>query len=66
MHVDMTDKEVVMTVTLTIPTQLVQKHAEKILSGNGISITIFNIFPKTVYGRGDCDWIISLNEKSIV
>jgi hypothetical protein len=66
MHADMTDKEAMMTVTLTIPTQLVQKHAEKILSGNGISITNFNIFPKTVYDRGDCDRIISLNETSIV
>ena len=48
MHADMTDKEGMMKVTLTIPTQLVQKHAEKILSGNGISITNFNILPKTV------------------
>jgi hypothetical protein len=66
MRADMTDKEAMMTVTLTIPTQLVQKHAEKILSGNGISITNFNIFPKTVYDRGDCDRIISLNETSVV
>jgi hypothetical protein len=55
-----------MTVTLTIPTQLVHKHAEKILSGNGISITNFNIFPKIVNDSGDCDRIISLNETSIV
>jgi hypothetical protein len=66
MRADMTDKEALMTITLTIPTQLVHKHAEKILSGNGISITNFNILPKTVYDRGDCDRIISLNETSIV
>jgi hypothetical protein len=66
MHADMTDNEAMMTVTLTIPTQLVQKHAEKILPGNGISITNFNILPKTIYDRGDCDRIISLNETSIV
>ena len=66
MCADMTYKEAMMTVTLTIPTQLVQKHAEKILPGNGISITNFNIFPKIVYDRGDCDRIISLNETSIV
>jgi hypothetical protein len=66
MRVDMTDKEAMMTVTLTIPTQLVQKHVEKILPGNGISITNFNIFPKTVYDHNDCDRIISLNETSIV
>jgi hypothetical protein len=63
---DMTNNEAMMTVTLTIPTQLVQKHAKKILPGNGISITNFNILPKTVYDRGDCNHIISLNEISIV
>jgi hypothetical protein len=63
---DMTDKEALMIVTLTIPTQRVHKHVEKILPGNGISITNFNIFPKTVYDRGDCDWIISLNKTIIV
>ena len=35
------------TITLTIPTHLVQKHAEKILSGNGISIKNFNVLAKT-------------------
>jgi hypothetical protein len=65
MRADMTDNEALMIVTLTIPTQLVQKHAEKILRGNGISITNFNIFPKTVYDCGDCDRIILLNETSI-
>jgi hypothetical protein len=45
MHAHMTEKEAMMTVTLTIPTQLVQKQVEKILPGNGISITNFNILP---------------------
>jgi hypothetical protein len=66
MPVEMTDKEALITVTLTIPTQLAHKHEEKILPGNGISITNFNIFPKTVYDRGDCDRIISLNKTSIM
>ena len=66
MHADMTDKEAMMIVTLTIPRQLGQKHAEKILSGNGIPITNLNIFPKIVYDRGDCDRIILLNETIIV
>jgi hypothetical protein len=66
MRADMTDSESLMTVTLTISTQLVQKHAEKILSGNRISITNFNILPKIVYDRGDCDQIISLNETSML
>ena len=57
MHADMIDKEAMMTMTLTltVPPQLVQKHGEKILSRNGISITNFNILPKTVYDCGDCD-----------
>jgi hypothetical protein len=63
---DMTNKEALMIVTLTIPTQRVHKHVENILRGNGISITNFNIFPKTVNDRGDCDRIISLNETIIV
>jgi hypothetical protein len=66
MHADMTDNEDMMTVTLTIPTQLVQKHAEKILPGSGISIINFNILPKTIYDHGDYDQITSLNETSIV
>jgi hypothetical protein len=66
MHVDMTNKEAMMKVTLNVPPQLVQKHGEKIFPGNGISITNFNILSKTVYDRGDCDRIISLNETSIV
>jgi hypothetical protein len=37
MRVDMKDNEALMKVTLTIPTKLVQKHAEKILLGNGIN-----------------------------
>jgi hypothetical protein len=66
MHANMTEKDTMMTVTLTVPPQLVQKHAKNILLCNGVSITYFNILPKTVYDCGDCDQIISLNEKSIV
>jgi hypothetical protein len=61
MRADMIDKEAMITMALTIPTQLVQKHAEKILISNGISITNFNILHKTIYNHGDCDRIISLN-----
>ena len=66
MHADMAYKDAMMTVTLIVPPQLVQKHVEKILLSNGISITNFNILPKIVYDRGDYDRIISLNETSIV
>jgi hypothetical protein len=66
MRVDMIDKDATMTVTLTVPPQLVQKHGKRILPRNGMSITNFNILPKTVYDHGDCDRIIFLNETSIV
>ena len=66
MRADMTDKDAMMKFTLTIPPQLVQKHAEKILPRNGISITNFNVLPRTVYDHGDCDRLIFLNETSIV
>ena len=66
MRANMTDKDAMMTVTLIVPPQLVQKHAENIFPRNVISITNFNILPKTVYDRGDCDKIISLNEPRIV
>ena len=66
MRADMTYKDAMMTVTLTIPPQLILEHAENILPRNGISITNFNVLPKTVYDRGDCDRIIFLNETSIV
>jgi hypothetical protein len=66
MHANMTNNEAMITVTLTIPTQLVQKHAKKILPGNGISITNFNILLKIVYDHGDCDQIILFNETSVV
>jgi hypothetical protein len=66
MRADMTNNEAMMIVTLTIPTQIVHKHAKNIFPGNGISITNFNILPKTVYDHGDCDRIILLNETSVV
>jgi hypothetical protein len=55
MCADMTNMEAMMKVTQTIPTQLVQRHAKKILPINGISIKNFNILPKIVYDCGDCD-----------
>jgi hypothetical protein len=62
----MRNNEAMMSVTLTIPTRIVKKHAEKFFPGNGISITNFNILSKTIYDCGDCDRIILLNETSIV
>jgi hypothetical protein len=66
LRADMTDENGMMTVTLTVPAHLIQRHEEKILPGSGISITNFKILPKTNYDRGDCDRVISLDESSLV
>ena len=55
-----------MTITLSIPTHLIEQHEQKIIQGKSISITNFRILPKTVYDRGDCDKIISLNKSSVI
>jgi hypothetical protein len=66
LRADMTDENGMLTVTLTVPAHLIQRHEHKILPGSGISITHFKILPKTNYDRGDCDQIISLDESSLV
>jgi len=66
LRADLTDAQGMMTITLTVPAHLVERHEQQILQGNSISITNFKILPKTVYDRGDCDKIILLNESSII
>lgn len=66
LRADLTDAQGMMTITLSVPAHLVERHEQKILQGNSISITNFRILPKTVYDRGDCDKIILLNESSII
>ena len=66
MHADMNDEKGILTVTVSVPTQLIQCHKQKIVAGNSIHITNFKIMPKTNYDRGNCDRIISLNETSTI
>jgi hypothetical protein len=66
LRVDMTDENGMMTVTLTVPAHLIERHEQKIIPGAGISITNFKILPKTGYERGDCDRVISLLESSVI
>ena len=66
LRADMTNENGMMTITLTVPAHLIQRHDENILPGSGISITSFKILPKTNYDRGDCDRVISLDESSLV
>ena len=66
LRADLTYAEGIMTITLYIPTELIQEHEEKISPGKAISITNFKILPKTNYDCGDCDWILLLTESSFV
>ena len=66
MRADMTNEKGIMTVTVIVPTQLIQCHKQKLVDGNSICITNFKIMLKTNYDRGDCDCIISLNETSTI
>ncbi|MCY6524748.1 hypothetical protein, partial [Actinobacillus pleuropneumoniae] len=49
LRADLTDAQGMMTITLSVPAHLVERHEHKILQGNSISITNFRILPKSVY-----------------
>jgi hypothetical protein len=63
---DMTDEYGMMIVTLIFLEHLIKTHGQKILHRSGISITNFKIILKSNYDRGDCDYIISLDESSLI
>lgn len=62
----LTDAEGIMTITFSIPTDLIEQHSQNISPGKAISITNFKFLPKTNYDRSDCDWILLLTELSTV
>ncbi|XP_057822077.1 uncharacterized protein LOC131034564 [Cryptomeria japonica] len=66
LRADLTDLKAEMTITLNVPSNLVQQYENKIIPGSGISITGFQIAAKTDYDRGDCDCILILKESSMV
>ena len=66
LRTDMTNEKGIITITITVPTQLIQCHKQTLVAGNNIHLTNFKIMPKTNYDRGDCDRIISLNETSTI
>jgi hypothetical protein len=63
---DMTDANGMMTITLTVPAHLIERHEQKIVPKAGISITNFKILPKSGYDHGDCDRVISIVESSVI
>ena len=66
LRANLTDAKGIMTITLSIPTELIEQHGQKISPGKAISITNFKVLPKTNYDRSDCDWILLLTELSTV
>jgi len=64
--VDMKDANGMMTITLIFPAHLIEKHEQKIIPRDGISITNFKIIPKRGYDRGDFDCVISILESSVI
>ena len=66
LHADMTYENDMMTFTLIVPTHLIERHEKNIVPGDGISITIFKILPKSGYDLGDCDRFISILESSVI
>ena len=47
-----------MTITLTIPDELIQEHQENLLLGKSVSVSNFQVLLKTNYDHGDCDRIL--------
>ncbi|KAH9309759.1 hypothetical protein KI387_002311, partial [Taxus chinensis] len=66
LRIDLTDKEGEMTVTLNVTGHQIEAHQKKLLPSKGVSIKEFNIAPKTNYDRGDCDYILLLNNNSTI
>jgi hypothetical protein len=63
---DMIDENSMTTITLNVPTYLIERHEKKNFPDAGISITSFKILPKSGYDLGDCIRVISIVESSVV
>lgn len=63
---DLTDVEGMMTITLTVPSELTEEHQHKISPGKGVTIKNFQILPKPNYGHGDCDRVLMVNQSSTI
>lgn len=66
LRADLTDTKGEMTITLNVTADLVAHYEDKIIPGSGLSISNFQIAPRTDYDRGDCDCILVLTKSSIV
>lgn len=58
---DVTYKKVEMTITLLVPTSLIEQHESNIISNVGVPTKYFEIIPKRKYDSGDCEKTICLN-----
>lgn len=66
MRTDLTDQQGLIIVTLVVPNDLIEKHNQTILLGKLITVTNFQILPKTNYDRGNCDDILLLDNTRTV
>ena len=64
LRADLTDHKAEMTITLNVSGNLVYQHEPKIVPGSAISISDFQVAPRTDYDRGDCDCILILTDIS--
>ncbi|XP_059070801.1 uncharacterized protein LOC131860407 [Cryptomeria japonica] len=60
----LTDLKGEMTITLTVSNNLLHKFEDKIIVGMGLSISDFDVVPRTDYDRGDCDCVLLLKDTS--
>ena len=66
LRADLIDHKEEMTITLTVNNNLLQQHENKIVLGMGLSITSFEIAPRSKFDRGDYDCILLLIETSTI
>jgi len=66
LYTNLTDKKVEMTITLLVPTQVIEQNEAKLITNVGVFIRNFEIILKHKYNSDYCEKTISLNSFSIV
>ena len=66
MHVDLTDKNGQMTISVTIANHLIQRFRPYFSLGSSVCISNFTLKQKTTFERGDVDTCIHLTTNTIV
>ena len=66
LRADLTDFKGEMTITLNVTGNLVQEYKNKIVPGTSIIVSGFGIGHKTTFDRGDSEFILKLQDSSII